>query len=413
MHITVEREHLLALLEKAVGVAPARAGAKFLSIVWISAAESVAGDGPVCVEATDGRVEYVGQCAADVISPGRVGSGRHLFDLIRRLPPGPLELQADESGQKLHVRSGRRKYNLPVHDPSWYAPMSAPKGELSGAPAGLIRDLLGHTLFCASQDADGDAMHLVHVDLAPAANKDKTIRSWALDGHKAAVFTQPWPDEPEIVSQDLEEVTAGRTGFARPHVQTLLKLLPKSCSDRVEWAIDNNRLYLQAGEADEHRLSIPVQSQQPPDLDLLLEKSSGEHLVHVRTDLLLEALDRISVFISEHQRCVKLYFHKDTQNDFLELRISSSDRGDASERVVLDGCSAVPHELDGLTMPVAAWQTVIKQLRSDFEAETIGMVFSHRAGPVTHRPGTGNAWRDNMMVLLMPMIADAEETYYE
>jgi hypothetical protein len=68
--------------------------------------------------------------------------------------------------------------------------------------------------------------------------------------------------------------------------------------------------------------------------------------------------------------------------------------------------------MDGLTMPVSAWQAVIKQIKNDFEADVLEIMFSHRTGPVTHRPSGPS--RDNMLVLLMPMtVTEDEGTYYE
>ena len=397
MIIKVEHDKLVAVLEKAASVAASKGKATFLQAIWLSATEH----GELQVEVTDSQLEYKGKCDCEVGTPGKAGASRHLYDLVRKLPGGEMSLSVDDA-HNMVVRSGRRKYTLPVYDPSWYQPVSVPDSDMSKAPAAMIRDMLGHTSWAASPDPVDESMHLVNIELL---QDSRAYRSWALDGHKLAMFTGLEIDQ-TISLGELEK--SGRVPIAKNHAQALLKMLPKKPISEMGWAIDHSRMYVRSGDGT-HCLSAPLSTHQAPNVDALLDKTRSEYKMTIWVDQLLEALDRISVFTSDTQRSAQLRW---TDSTCLEISIASQDKGRACEVVVMDGCTVDPKQMDGLTMPVKEWQSVIKQLKSDFEVDTLEMNFSDRNGPVVHH--LSGPERGSMRVLLMPMTAkEDEETYYE
>ncbi|MFW6178677.1 MAG: hypothetical protein ACOC43_09990 [Desulfohalobiaceae bacterium] len=407
MQIKVDKQALSPLLDQAAAVAPAKAQAQFLRVIWLSAQ-----DGHLRVEANDRMQEYTGTCPCGVQQPGVVGADRRLADLVRKLPAGDIELKLGD--QTLTVQSGKRRYQMPVYDSSWYAPCSRPDSEFSPIHSRLLQEVFVRPAFSASPDPTDEALHSVHLDLAGGESQDM-LRSWAVDGHMAAYQLADMAQASEVREQLEPLIQGAPLALAKTHVQALGKVIRDY--SWCELALDDKRIYVSCGP---HTFSYPLQTYPAPDFNRILEAAKREEDIIAARQPLLQALDRMSVFAADKRtQTVSLHFnqHFNPQGGAealeLELRLNSQESAQAREYVPLFKTvrKSFAQALDGLTLPVAGWQQVLRQM--DADADQVEISFSDLQGPVCHWVMGGSGIGSSVFTtILMPVVTE-QETYYD
>jgi DNA polymerase III subunit beta len=128
--------------------------------------------------------------AADVITPGRVlVSGRLLADVIGSMPPGPVDLVADE--QALHVTAPGSRFHLPLAELADYPTLPQPPAPTGTVDGAAFAQAVGHVApsVLPLKDAVGTAEAFGGVCLRTEGERLLLV---ATDRYRYAVRSLPW-----------------------------------------------------------------------------------------------------------------------------------------------------------------------------------------------------------------------------
>jgi len=183
MKVRCPREPLLAALQSAAAVVPARSPKPVLTNVKLEAGR----EGTV-MSATDLEVGIrIDLDAVEVLAPGAVllPSGR-LTAIVRESPPGTVfEIHAD--GTAAVVKAPRSEFRLPAEDPLEFPAVATfPTEACFELSTPLVRELVRRTVFATDNESSRYALGGVLVELTPAG-----VIAVGTDGRRLAKMEGP------------------------------------------------------------------------------------------------------------------------------------------------------------------------------------------------------------------------------
>ena len=378
MFFTVKKENIIEGLQKAASIIPSRSGAAFLRSVWIEAK-----DGILTIMATDANIEFTGTCPAEVKEEGLIGvNGRNFVDLIRRLPSGELKIKLD--GSSLIVEQGRRTYKLPANDSTWFQKLASFSSEGAVVWSGdFFQEIIDRVFFCISDEEATDALACLY--MKPVGNG--AIEVCGLNGHQFALTKFTHDDLSGLLPEEGVLVQ-------RKYVAELRKWLG---GDEIEVSITPKRLFVRSGNGQE-MLSLPRAGYAYPDYSPFMARLAApgaSKLVLNRKDC-LDALDRISIFNTESDRCT--YF--DITGNEVMLSAQGQDTGSANE--------SLEASFEGDISRIAFPTKNLMEILTHYQSEDLLLTLTGVEGPC----GITGKEDSDYTVLIMPMKI-SEEVYYE
>ncbi|HDQ40863.1 MAG TPA: DNA polymerase III subunit beta [Desulfonatronum sp.] len=382
MKFTIQKEDILPGLHQAAQITTVKTGAVFLRSVWFKA-ES----GQLQIMATDSNIEFYGSYQAQIDNDGLVGvNGRHLYDLIRKLHPGELLFQVEEESKKLHVKQNKRKYVLPINENYWFQPLSTFPEEHSVFWHGeSFSDVIDSVFFSISDD---EVMRAINCMFVKFSEKEQKIDFCGLNGHQLALF--------QLEKNGLENIIPEQgILIMKKYLGDLRRMMPQK---EIEINISNNKLYCRSFDKIEN-ISIPLTQYDFPDHKELLAKyiSDNPSSMNVDKKLLIDALDRISIFNTDNSICTYFEFSE----NLLQMDVHSDEKGEANEYIDV--------EFKGDLKKIAFPTKDIMEILSHFKSEKLHFHFTNSEGPCFV---TGNE-DQNYSVLIMPMKITEDVVYTE
>ena len=355
MKLTIERAELLKSLGHVQSVVERRNTIPILSNVRMEA-----GDGRLTLNATDMDLEMVGAVEAEVADAGQTTAPAHtLYDIVRKLPEGS-QVEMEEDGGRLILRSGRSKFTLtclPVED----FPVMA-GGDLSHSFALTASDLLGlidRTRFAISTEETRYYLNGIYLHEASRDSVD-VMRCVATDGHRLASVELPMPGG-----------AAGMPGVIIPRktVAELRKLIEDG-TDEVKIELSDTKIRFSCGEAT---LTSKLIDGTFPDYQRVIPTDNDKNM-EVDSKAFADAVDRVAAISSEKSRAVKLSI----SDGALVVSANSPESGSATEeleasytgeeleigfnsRYLLDITQQIGGDTAQLTMADAASPTILRQ----------------------------------------------------
>ncbi len=380
MFLTVFRDDIIEGLAKSANIIPAKTGAAFLRTIWLKAENN-----SVQIMSTDSNLEFCGQYKAEVKDEGLTGvQGRAFYDLIRKLPPGEISMEMDEEKQQLIIKQGKRRYRLPVSEPGWFQEFSDfPEKDAVVWSGDFIQDLIDATAYCISNE---DAMEAITCMNFASSASSEHIEVCGLNGHQFALT--------RFLHDDLRHMLPEAGILIQK--KYLLELKKWLAGDEVELNIDEKRLYVRTADKTE-LFSLPLSFYQYPDYNMFMSKIYGEGTSELLLDKnsMIEALDRISIFNTDSNRCT--YFQ--IKEKELLLRCEGHDVGAASESLEID----YKGDLDKIAFPTKN----LIEILSHFQSENITFIFTGSEGPCCITGDKDSEYK----VIIMPMKI-SDEIYF-
>ena len=364
MKVRIGREELLTGLQRVQGVVEKRNTMPILSNILLEAKH----DGAEIV-ATDLEIGMRGLYKATVLEAGGVTiSARKLYEIIKELPSGEIELTSGDNNWTT-IQAGRSQFKV-VGLPSGDYP-ALPSIEREGltplAGAGLL-ELIRKTLFAAG---DNDARYILNgllVSLTTTEKKTTLLRLVGTDGHRLAVA----------------EREVGTAGAKQP-AQDIKAIIPKKAAHEMR------RLLEEGGDAEPLigftknlmifrksglLLTSRLMEGNYPNYQQVVPKESGKRIA-VNRGLLESALRRVSVLSKDKANAVKVTFAPGG----MTLFSSNPDYGEATEelaalyegealntgfnaRYLLDALSVMDGESVSLQMDTALSPCLIQEAES-------------------------------------------------
>ena len=315
MKVRIERDELLTGLQRVQGVVEKRNTMPILSNILLEAKQ----DG-VEIVATDLEIGMRGLYKGTVLSPGGVTiSARKLFEIVKELPPGEIELTATDNSWTT-IQAGKSQFKVVGLPSSEYPALPTIEREgltpLSGE--GLL-ELIRKTLFAAG---DNDARYILNGLLVTLAATDKktSLRLVGTDGHRLAVAEQ-------------EVGKAGSKGLP----QEIKAIIPKKAAHEIRHLLEeggdaepligfskNLMIFRKSGLL----LTSRLMEGNYPNYQQVIPKENGKKISVSRSEL-ESALRRVSVLAKDKASAVKVSF----ASGMMTLFSSSPDYGEDTEEL--------------------------------------------------------------------------------
>ncbi|MGE3978322.1 MAG: DNA polymerase III subunit beta [Nitrospira sp.] len=315
MKVRIERDELLTGLQRVQGVVEKRNTMPILSNILLEAKQ----DG-VEIVATDLEIGMRGLYKGTILSPGGVTiSARKLFEIVKELPPGDIELTATDNNWTT-IQAGKSQFKIVGLPSSEYPALPTIEREgltpLSGE--GLL-ELIRKTLFAAG---DNDARYILNGLLVTlvATDKKTSLRLVGTDGHRLAVAEQ-------------EVGKAGSKGVP----QEMKAIIPKKAAHEIRHLLEeggdaepligfskNLMIFRKSGLL----LTSRLMEGNYPNYQQVIPKENGKKISVSRSEL-ESALRRVSVLAKDKASAVKVSF----ASGMMTLFSSSPDYGEATEEL--------------------------------------------------------------------------------
>ena len=314
LHCRVQREQLVPVLALLQSVAEKRSTLPILTHVCIAAHAS----GYLEFRATDLEIGLRCRCPATVTSAGLCTvEARRLYDIIRALPDGEVELTSCTTADvvtDLTLRCNKSRFRLKSLDPREFPQLSTPEVDLStfALPVPMLLTMIDHTLFSAVTDESRPNLNGVLC----ARQAPDILRFIASDGHRLALIERAIPGLPTT----LASLLLPAKGMAEAR-----KLLDGTAEEMVTVGVSASIATLTVGDTT---LTLRLGAVDFPDYHALLTMSHPHQLSVVRTDL-LAAVRRLLVFTTERARGVTLTIRPDV----MELSVATGDIGEGTEEI--------------------------------------------------------------------------------
>jgi len=315
MKVRITRDELLTGLQRVQGVVEKRNTMPILSNILLEAKQ----DGAEIV-ATDLEIGMRGLYKATVVETGGVTiSARKLFEIIKELPPGEIELSAGENNWTT-IRAGKSQFKIVGLPSADYPalPIIEREGLTPLSGDGLL-ELIRKTLFAAG---DNDARYILNGLLVTLVNTDKktALRLVGTDGHRLAVAEQ------EVGKAELkggpQEIKAIIPKKAAQEMRRLLE--ERGESEPLIGFAKNLMIFRKSGLL----LTSRLMEGNYPNYQQVIPKEGGKR-ISVNRQELESALRRVSVLSKEKASAVKVSFVPGK----MTLFSSSPDYGEAIEEI--------------------------------------------------------------------------------
>jgi DNA polymerase-3 subunit beta len=309
MEVLINRERLLPLLSRGVGVVERRQTLPILGNLMLRADA----DGLVCI-GTDLEVETRGRCDAEVVSEGDTTvSGRKVLDIMRNLPDS-TDVRLKVTGDRCVVTAGRGRFvlgTLPASDfPTLSADEEAERFEIE---EGIFKRVLDKTAFAMAQQDVRYYLNGVYLEFG-----GDLLRSVATDGHRLAKFEteSDWGRD-------------GARGVIIPHkTVTELRRHLGSGEGPLEILVGEKTIRFTAGGTV---TTSKLVDGRYPEYERVIPIGLGKRAL-VGRDALKGALSRTAVLSNEKYRGVRLTFESGT----LQLQAHNPEQEEAVEEIELD-----------------------------------------------------------------------------
>ncbi|OQW66495.1 MAG: DNA polymerase III subunit beta [Nitrospira sp. ST-bin4] len=315
MKVRIGRDELLTGLQRVQGVVEKRNTMPILSNVLLEARQEGAE-----IVATDLEIGMRGLYKAAVLETGGVTiSARKLFEIIKELPSGDIELTTGENNWTT-IQMGKSQFKIVGLPSADYPALPAIEREgltpLSGD--GLL-ELIRKTLFAAG---DNDARYILNGLLVTLINTEKktTLRLVGTDGHRLAVAEH-------------EMSQAGGKGVP----QEIKAIIPKKAAQEMRRLLEeggdgepligfakNLMIFRKSGLL----LTSRLMEGNYPNYQQVIPKEGGKKISVNRIEL-ESALRRVSVLSRDKASAVKVSFAPGK----MTLFSSSPDYGEATEEL--------------------------------------------------------------------------------
>jgi DNA polymerase-3 subunit beta len=315
MKVRIGRDELLTGLQRVQGVVEKRNTMPILSNILFEAKQEGAE-----IVATDLEIGMRGLYKATVLAPGGVTvSARKLYEIIKELPSGEIELTAGENNWTT-IQAGKSQFKVVGLPSADYPALPAidREGLTPLAGDGLL-ELIRKTLFAAG---DNDARYILNGLLVTLVMTDKktSLRLVGTDGHRLAVAEQE-------VSK-----TGSKTG-----PQEIKAIIPKKAAQEMRRLLEeggegepligftkNLMIFRKSGLL----LTSRLMEGNYPNYQQVIPKDGGKKITVNRSEF-ESALRRVSILSKDKANAVKVSFAAGR----MTLFSSNPDFGEATEEL--------------------------------------------------------------------------------
>ena len=293
MKFSIEKEVFLRSLSKLQGIVEKRSTMPILSNSLLRASK-----GELEITATDLEVTVVDRCEVSTGEPGTITlSAKKLYEIVRELPEGPLELRTKEDNW-VEIKSGKTVFELVgLASEEFPKVPDLDKYGLIEIEAPVFKQMVEKTIYAAAGEESRYSLNGIYLE---KTEDKKGLRMVATDGHRLAIITR----EIEHVGKlQLDKgVILPRKGMAE------VKKILEGAEGLIQFGIKENSAVVKTnatkvfmrlidGEFPEYKRVIP-------------EEPQRKKVVVVARDDFSRTLRRASLLVDERARALKFSLAK-------------------------------------------------------------------------------------------------------
>ncbi len=370
MKLSVEKKDLLNVIGRAQNIVEKRNTMPILVNVLLEAkGESLRGF------ATDLEVSLTDEITAAVKNPGRVAvNAKSLFEIIKELPEGKIELERKENNW-LKITQNRAVFNIVGISPEEYPVFPTfTTQEFVRIDAAVLSEMIEKTIYSVSTDET--RYHLNGVYLEVKQDNDGAVyRMVATDGHRLSLIDR------KISQSPTRSVNQGVI-IPRKGLHEVRKLLD-SVEDSVEVAIEGAQLIVRHGTTV---LMVRLIEGKYPNYQQLIPQNLKEHFV-VQREALLSSLKRVSLLSNSKSKGVTFALSKGR----MEITSNNPELGDAKEEIEV--------EYKGKDMRIGFNARYVLDVLASMHEDVVRMELNDQLSPGLVRPDSDPAYT----CVVMPM----------
>ncbi len=269
----------------------------------------------VTLLATDLEVALRSRCEAAVSKPGSVTlPAKKLYEVVRALPEGDVNIESDKGGNSVKVSGGQFSSKMPTLPREDFPSLPEAGGGVKATIDGKsLAQMVSKTQFAITGEDTRFYLNGAQFVLRP---DDMTFV--ATDGHRLALVT---------VKHDGAKGDDIKAILPRKTLAELGRLLAEG-NNNVNYERGENHLFFEIGP----RLLISrMIDGQFPAYERVVPKGNDKH-VEFERDRLTQAVRRVSILSNERSRAVKMMLDKGK----VEVTSSSPEFGEAREPIEVD-----------------------------------------------------------------------------
>ena len=277
-------------------------------------------NGDLQVTATDLEMLVTESANAEIASAGKLTvSAQILYEIVRKLPEGKIQLTYKQDSQMLEVRQGQSLFSLPTLPANSFPLMDA--GELSFKlvlTSSALLHLLNSTSYAMSTEETRYYLNGVHVQPLEQAGQ-LFWAATATDGHRLAQSLSP---APVGLIKEVQDII-----LPKKLVHELGKLLDDIAGEVIV-AFSKSKIECTLGSV---RLLSKLIDATFPDCQAVIPSSWASEISLPRKAL-IERLDRIAIVAQEKTKGIKLYL----KDGLLLVSASGDAQGSGNESLPVD-----------------------------------------------------------------------------
>lgn len=326
MELTVQKNSFLKALAHGQSIVEKRTTVPVLSHVLLSATQA-----GLTLTSTDLDLSLVETIQAQVRIAGRICVPAHLlYDIIKKLPDLPINLQINQETQQLNIKAGRSDFNLPGLSPDDFPEItSSPLSHHFDIGTKDLGYMIDHTKFAMSDDEVRHHLNGIYFHLFE--ENGLKMRAVASDLHRLACVSINAPDD----LTDMPYTIVGRKAILE-----IRKLLDESL-ETVKIGLSDRRFELSL-QSSKSTISFSTRLVDGlfPEYQHAIE-ASVERSVKVNTRSLADAADRVSTVITGHDKILRI----NLEGQQAKLSAASQQLGAAQEEIDVTSTSSDPMQI--------------------------------------------------------------------
>lgn len=265
MQLTVEKKHLVSLVQKLQGVVPHKSPMRVLTGIHLSSK-----DGRLALTASDLAVSMRASTYAEGTQGSCIVNAKDLLRRLESMPDGTLDLRLED--QILTIREGRRQHAIGALPGEEFPVVKAVEGKSFVLDKCLLRGLLDRSLFAVLRDDSRPHLNSLLVRIQRATDGAGSIRIVATDGHVLATDAVDLPE----CSVDLEMLLSLKSAME----------LRSLCNGTGSLVVTANASSISFGATDETILFCPQVAATFPPYEQVIPREQPKRVTADRKTLL-------------------------------------------------------------------------------------------------------------------------------
>jgi DNA polymerase-3 subunit beta len=300
-------------------------------------------------------------------------NSKNLFDILKELPSGELELSLDSDNNQLLINIAHIHFSLMVLGADQFPNLNF-HTTLNNftIPSKILSMLISRTIHAISNDETRIYLNGIYLQ-----NTDNKLRAVATDGHR-------------LLMQDIDFLFANdqtlKTGLILPRkgINEIKKLIEADPNGEIKFSYDDSFLY--ASRENEYYLSIRLISRDYVKYQAVIP-SKTTFSMKVSKELFLNALKRIKIMSNEKSNGIRI----NLKQNALILSANHPVLGNASESIGID--------YSGKDFEIGFNAKYLIDCISVIESNMITIDFNNELSPIIIKDDT----EKNFLGIVMPL----------